>query len=126
MKFLTTNFVRCAVKACDGNEKSYPLRFRECELELEESEFNKEFIISMLERLDWNGVLSVAKDLGNESLPNVKPVDIEDNEILLKDLHNLLIETQIINGKMVCDNCEHIYYIKDSIANFLLPPHLAN
>ncbi|GMF62221.1 unnamed protein product [[Candida] boidinii] len=80
----------------------------------------------MLERLDWNGVLSVAKDLGNESLPNVKPVDIEDNEILLKDLHNLLIETQIINGKMVCDNCEHIYYIKDSIANFLLPPHLAN
>ncbi|ODV87824.1 hypothetical protein CANARDRAFT_193036 [[Candida] arabinofermentans NRRL YB-2248] len=126
MKFLTSNFVMCAVKSCAGSDKSFPLHFSECKLELEEQDFNPDFIISMLERLNWDAVLSVAKDLGNTSLPVQKPENIEGNEVLLKDLHSLLLETQIVEGKMTCGNCQHIYYIKDSIANFLLPPHLAN
>ncbi|GMG51254.1 unnamed protein product [Ambrosiozyma monospora] len=126
MKFLTTNFVRCAVKSCSTSDKSFPLKFEECELEQEEQDFNPDFIISMLERLDWNAIIKVAADLGNTQLPPQKPMNVETNEQVLKDLHSLLLETQIINGKMICENCHHIYYIKDSIANFLLPPHLAN
>jgi len=125
MKFITTNFVRCAVKSCDGSENSFPLRFEDCKMQLEEIEFNAEFIISMLERLDWNAIIKVANDLGNTSLPPQKPDDIDNNEVMLKDLHSLLMETQIVEGKMICGNCNHIYYIKDSIASFLLPPHLA-
>src|SRR5947207_2395081 len=54
------------------------------------------------------------------------PEELKDptNENLLKDLHTLLIETQVMEGKLVCGNCGHEYAIKEGIANFLLPNHL--
>lgn len=128
MKFLTSNFVRCAVKTCDSSADAFPLQFSDCQLVQEEQEYNPEFIVHMLDRLDWDAVLKVAKDLGNEQLPPVKPENLnaimEDDQAILKELHTLLVETQIIEGKMTCRNCNHVYYIKNSIPNFLLPPHL--
>ncbi|ODV93475.1 hypothetical protein PACTADRAFT_52055 [Pachysolen tannophilus NRRL Y-2460] len=130
MKFLTTNFVRCPIKACDSSPDSFPLKFQDTTLIQEEQDFNPQFIAAMLERLDWPAVVSVASDLGNNSLPSLKPENIswedQENSQLLKDLHTLLLETKIVEGKMVCRNCHHIFYIKESIANFLLPPHLAS
>jgi len=43
---------------------------------------------------------------------------------LAKDLHRLLMETCIQEGKLVCGNCGHEYAVKEGIANFLLPSHL--
>jgi len=43
---------------------------------------------------------------------------------LARDLHRLLIETCIQEGKLVCGNCGHEYAVKEGIANFLLPSHL--
>ncbi|ODQ79710.1 hypothetical protein BABINDRAFT_161423 [Babjeviella inositovora NRRL Y-12698] len=129
MKLLTTNFVKCAVKACDSSADSFPLKYEDVQLVQEEQDFNPEFIANMLERLDWAALLKVAADLGNTSLPSHKPDDVDptltENEPLLRDLHSLLLETQITEGKMVCGNCQHVYHIKNSIPNFLLPPHLA-
>ena len=48
----------------------------------------------------------------------------ETKEKLWKDLHKLLLETQVMEGKLVCGNCGHEYKIKEGIANFLLPNHL--
>lgn len=128
MKFLTSNFVKCAIKTCDSSTESFPLQFSDCQLVQEELDYNPDFIVHMLERLDWDAILKVAADLGNNSLPPVKPENLdpimEDDQAVLKDLHTLLVETQIVEGKMTCRNCEHIYYIKNSIPNFLLPPHL--
>lgn len=128
MKFITTNFVKCAVKSCNTSLDSFPLKYTECVLGREEQEYNPEFICHMLERLDWDAVVEVAKELGNDQLPATKPTDLdpimEDDQAILKDLHNLLIETKILEGQMTCKNCGHIYYIKNSIPNFLLPPHL--
>lgn len=42
----------------------------------------------------------------------------------MRDLHTLLLETEVREGKMVCGNCGHEYKIKEGIANFLLPSHL--
>lgn len=42
----------------------------------------------------------------------------------MRDLHTLLMETEVMEGKMVCGNCGHEYKIKEGIANFLLPNHL--
>ena len=41
-----------------------------------------------------------------------------------RDLHGLLIETAVKEGKLVCANCGHEYAVKEGIANFLLPSHL--
>jgi multifunctional methyltransferase subunit TRM112 len=43
---------------------------------------------------------------------------------LARDLHRLLMETCIQEGKLVCGNCGHDYAVKEGIANFLLPSHL--
>jgi multifunctional methyltransferase subunit TRM112 len=46
------------------------------------------------------------------------------DEKTLRDLHILLMETNVLEGKLVCGNCGHEYAIKEGIANFLLPGHL--
>jgi multifunctional methyltransferase subunit TRM112 len=43
---------------------------------------------------------------------------------LARDLHRLLLETTVVEGKLVCGCCGHEYAVKEGIANFLLPPHL--
>ena len=125
MKFVTTNFVKCAVKACDSSTDAFPLLFLECQIVQEEQDYNPDFIKHILERLEWDAVVQVARELGNESLPVVKPEGLdpimEDDQAILRDLHTLLVETQIVEGKMTCRNCGHIYFIKNLIPNFFLP-----
>ncbi|KAH3680175.1 hypothetical protein WICPIJ_008356 [Wickerhamomyces pijperi] len=126
MKFLTTNFVKCSIKTCDATTESFPLKYTNCELIQSSQDFNPDFILSMLDRLDWSALVKVAQDLGNSALPPVKPEGEMLNDVnLLQDLHTLLLETCITEGEMTCQHCGHIYYIKNSIPNFLLPPHLA-
>lgn len=45
-------------------------------------------------------------------------------EEILRKLHLLLLETGVVEGKLVCGNCGFEYPIKDGVGNFLLPPHL--
>ncbi|KAH4240853.1 hypothetical protein HBH55_045430 [Parastagonospora nodorum] len=40
------------------------------------------------------------------------------------DLHRVLLETCIQEGKLVCGSCGHEYAVKEGVANFLLPGHL--
>ena len=35
---------------------------------------------------------------------------MEDNQAILKDLHTLLVETQIIEGKMICKNSTYLLH----------------
>lgn len=63
MKFLTTNFVKCSIKTCDASTESFPLKYQNCNLVQEEQDFNPEFLVSVLDRLDWDAVLKVARDV---------------------------------------------------------------
>lgn len=64
--------------------------------------------------------------LGFTTLKPVPPTteELEQDEKMMSDLHTLLLETQIMEGSLVCGNCGHEYKIKEGIANFLLPNHL--
>lgn len=133
MKLLTTNFLKCSVKACDSSNDNFPLRYDpNCQLQQDESiDCNPEFLIGILERVDWDALVLVAADLGNNGLPPKKPElspgdDLtEDDLAIIRDMHTLLIQTSIQEGQMSCKNCGHVYYIKNGIPNLLLPPHLA-
>ena len=135
MKFLTTNFLKCSVKACDVSNLNFPLQYdgTKCKLvQNEDIEFQPVFLLNILDRIDWPAIVQVAADLGNTSLPPQKPelnsnIDKmnEDELAILRDLHTLLLQTSITEGEMRCKNCGHVYYIKNSIPNLLLPPHLA-
>lgn len=64
--------------------------------------------------------------LGFPELPELPPSgdDLTSDDKMLRELHTLLMETQIMEGKLVCGHCGHEYAIREGIANFLLPSHL--
>ncbi|PYI09062.1 Trm112p-domain-containing protein [Aspergillus sclerotiicarbonarius CBS 121057] len=125
MKLITVNFLTCAVKGCKSAPASYPLHFRDAELELQELEFQPEFILNIIPRIDWEGLRVMANELGFPKIPDNKPEgDALKDEQLLKELHRLLLETHVVEGRLCCGNCGHEYMIKEGIANFLLPSHL--
>ena len=49
--------------------------------------------------------------------------EAEEN-VILRRLHGLLLETAVMEGKLVCGNCGFEYPIKEGVGNFLLPSHL--
>ncbi|KAL8702111.1 MAG: hypothetical protein Q9224_000160 [Gallowayella concinna] len=127
MKLLTINFLTCAVKACKTSSSSFPLHFRDAELEQREIDYNPAFLTNILPRLDWAAITTTAAELGFTHLPTEKPdgrAETEEDGNVLRELHTLLMETEVVEGKMVCGNCGHEYKIKEGIANFLLPNHL--
>nr|XP_036582993.1 uncharacterized protein CTRU02_07073 [Colletotrichum truncatum]KAF6791889.1 hypothetical protein CTRU02_07073 [Colletotrichum truncatum] len=126
MKLLSLNFLTCAVKACKTSTASFPLHPKDAELAQDDIEVNPQLLLNVLPRLDWAALRTNATELGFPELPAEPPSaeQLEGDEKMLKDLHHLLMETQIMEGKLVCGNCGHEYAIREGIANFLLPSHL--
>ncbi|CAI6341573.1 unnamed protein product [Periconia digitata] len=148
MKLLTLNFLTCAIKTCKTSPASFPLHPRDAELEIIESEINLPFLRNILPRLMWEEIRVIASELGLPSLPTTPPTreDLvegasqaqateqaegeavaEVEEVpsqTAKDLHRILLETGIKEGKLVCGNCAHEYKVMEGVANFLLPGHL--
>ncbi|KAF2090491.1 Trm112p-domain-containing protein [Saccharata proteae CBS 121410] len=149
MKLLTLNFVTCARKACKSSAACFPLHPRDAELEVVEQDLNPLFMKNILPRVEWDALREIAGELGLPTLPDTAPSPetlftssttdsaealaaqlesegAENVEIsqTLRDLHTLLLETGIREGKLVCKNCGHEYAVKEGVANFLLPSHL--
>ncbi|KAF0466638.1 hypothetical protein F8M41_026141 [Gigaspora margarita] len=116
MRLVVHNMLQCHVKGCNSN--NFPLRLFDVELEIHEIEFNPQFLQSLLPKLDWNAFISTANQIGITSLPQTLPEEIDED--FLKNLHRILFETHIMQGKMVCSNCSHEYPIKEGIPNMLL------
>lgn len=109
-------------------------------------DFNPLLLQNLLPRLEWEALRQVCSELGLTGLPEQKPeagdlvaaqgdesmeVEGEGQEEseakaspLGLELHRVLMETGVREGKLVCGNCEHAYEVKEGIANFLLPAHL--
>ncbi|BDD63204.1 hypothetical protein MAP00_008132 [Monascus purpureus] len=125
MKVLTANFLTCAIKECRKSTASFPLHFCDAELVQQDLDFQPDFIRNVLSRVDWDSLRVSASELGFPKIPDTKPEgNALNDEQVLRDLHRLLLETQVMEGKLICGNCGHEYMIKEGIANFLLPSHL--
>ncbi|EPS39338.1 hypothetical protein H072_6867 [Dactylellina haptotyla CBS 200.50] len=147
MKLLTANFLSCAVKACKSSPLSFPLHFKDAELASKSVPYNPVLLSNLLPRLDWPALVTSSKELGfalPDSKPDVaristpsaasSPSDGDDtamsmgatdeDEKTLRMLHKVLMETEVVEGKMVCGSCGFEYGIHQTVANFLLPSHL--
>ncbi|KAG0167979.1 hypothetical protein DFQ30_005410 [Apophysomyces sp. BC1015] len=109
--------LQCHVKNCDSN--NFPLRFEDAQVELIEADYNPDFLVNMLPKIEWEALTSTAVQLGISTLPPQIPENATENEDFLKALHSVLLE----HGKMICANCQHVYNIKDGIPNMLLAEH---
>ena len=55
---------------------------------------------------------------------DAKEEDIDEKEKVLRQLHTLLLETSVSEGRLACGKCGFEYPIKEGVGNFLLPAHL--
>ena len=63
MKFLTTNFVQCAVSSCARTGDAFPLKFSDVQLVQQEVDLDREFVVNILPKLDWNALITVAEEV---------------------------------------------------------------
>ncbi|KAG4305665.1 hypothetical protein PORY_001221 [Pneumocystis oryctolagi] len=123
---------QCAVKKCQRSAASFPLQFRDAQVVQKTLDFNPEFLLNIFYRMgltgvniDWNALILTIKELvgigfNTEPLPQEKPDLTIEHVDMLRLLHTLLLETQVMEGSLVCRNCNHVYPIKEGIPNFLL------
>ena len=72
MKILTTSFLTCAVKSCKSSPASFPLHYRDAELEVIEMAYSPEFLQGILPRLDWDAVKVTAGEVSTTSLKETR------------------------------------------------------
>ena len=99
----------CNAKKCG----QYPLTLSVEKAEELEIEYNEEFMKNILEKIDYDGIKSQSMALGIQMPDTIEECD-------LKLLHKYLMGIEVIEGKMTCDKCMHIFPIKGSIPNMLL------
>eukprot|EP00003_Mantamonas_plastica_P004689 TRINITY_DN1371_c0_g1_i1.p2 TRINITY_DN1371_c0_g1~~TRINITY_DN1371_c0_g1_i1.p2 ORF type:complete len:110 (-),score=40.31 TRINITY_DN1371_c0_g1_i1:186-515(-) len=91
MKLLTHNMLTCAIPDCVKKDAGFPLVITEVEeLENEDNEFNKNFLVRMLPRLEYAALVDAAAACGVEDMPEEMPEDAEEQEEFLQALHGVL------------------------------------
>ncbi|XP_017481294.1 PREDICTED: multifunctional methyltransferase subunit TRM112-like protein [Rhagoletis zephyria] len=119
MRLSTYNFLTS--KAIKGVKVGFPLKLTIAKKDIIESEFNPTFVERLLPRLDWSAIRLAAEvvDLGDD-IPAEQPTNIGENEELLKKLHHLLLEIDVLEGQLECPETGRIFPITEGIPNMLL------
>jgi multifunctional methyltransferase subunit TRM112 len=117
MKFLTHNSLRCNAKDV---ALGYPLLIDVQDMEILETEFNKQFIQGILSSLNWKGVLIAADSIGLTGLPLDPDIDlVSQDESLLLALHKLLLDVNVISGFLICPESGRRFPISEGIPNMM-------
>ena len=124
MRLLAHNMLACNVK---GVVNGYPLTIHATKIETNESEFNGNFIVHMLGKLDWRAFLKACKE-GNasEDLPEEIPsrdafgTEEEQYEMFLRKVHHALLEVTVVEGHLECPESGRKFPIENTIPNMLL------
>uniref|UniRef100_A0A8C5QRI0 Multifunctional methyltransferase subunit TRM112-like protein n=2 Tax=Leptobrachium leishanense TaxID=445787 RepID=A0A8C5QRI0_9ANUR len=100
MKLLTHNMLRSHVT---GVTRDFPLLIRADEVKINVVDFNRDFVARMIPKLEWGALVGAAESLGHASdLPQELPSDYENKEELLKKVHHVLLEVEVIEGALKC------------------------
>ena len=116
MRLISLNTLCCRVKGCPGGEAS--LDFEASKIEETQKEYNPTATRKLTAMMDWALLESLAKKLGVIGFPAHKPADLSED--LLKTIHRLLFEADILDGKLWCKSCQRAYPIVDGIPNLIL------
>ncbi|MBW0519216.1 hypothetical protein O181_058931 [Austropuccinia psidii MF-1] len=128
VRLITHNLIACNAKTCSA-PKNFPLRFENVQkVEIKEISINRDFIMGVLNKLDFNALLYASRALGDTSLPDSIPLEqIQNPQQIptetLEALHHTLLEIHVQDGDMVCPSCGHVFGIRDGIPNMLLAEH---
>mmetsp|Transcript_11183 Transcript_11183/g.22272 ORF Transcript_11183/g.22272 Transcript_11183/m.22272 type:complete len:128 (-) Transcript_11183:3466-3849(-) len=113
MRLLTHNLLQCP------KTKTYPLKLIPTEIETIESEFNGDFVRRMLPRLEWKVLRETSAELGLGMLPEACPSESNNDDVVLRQLHTILMDTHIKEGVLISQDGSS-YPIRDGIPNLLI------
>lgn len=90
---------------------------------VEDSPFNREVILKMLPRLNYEAIVAANKELSSNApaaieLPETRPLDADDQ--FLAALHKVLFDIHLVEGYLVCPVSGRRFPVKDSIPNMIL------
>ncbi|KAL7693494.1 hypothetical protein Plhal304r1_c004g0018241 [Plasmopara halstedii] len=133
MRLLTHNMLVCRVKTCTdtaGREAgarplNFPLRIAP-EMDgvvVLETQFSKSFMLHIMNTIDYQALCETTEELNHPEvpiLPQQIPSDISQQEELLKLIHRVIFDTNIVEGELICNNCGRIYPITNAVPNMLL------
>ena len=118
MKLLTHNILQHNMK--DG-KKGYPLVIQATKIDKVEADYNPEFLVRMLGRLEYAVLVHALEMIGmKDFLPIVLPEKFAEEEEFMKNLHHALLEIEIVDGEMICPLSGRKFPIKDGIPNMLM------
>ncbi len=86
-------------------------------------EFNRDFLVRLIPKLDWSAVVEAAASLDKQGDLKVEDVNREDyaeDQDFLKRVHHVLLEVEVINGELVCPETGRAFPVSDGIPNMLL------
>ena len=109
--------LRCNVK---GVKNGYPLKIEVVKVEKVDAEYNPDFVMRMVPKLDWNALATAAKDIGAAELPAELSEELMSNDSFLKKLHRVLLEVRVVEGALICPESGRRFPIQNSIPNMLL------
>eukprot|EP00039_Didymoeca_costata_P031089 m.33061 g.33061 ORF g.33061 m.33061 type:complete len:154 (-) comp8484_c0_seq1:807-1268(-) len=118
MKLLTQNMMASHVK---GVQNGYPLNLKATEITEEEVEFEEEFIVKMLPRIDVTALRTTLGQIGKLELLPATPESPETNTEYLQALHHILLEINIVTGELECPESKTVFPVENGIPNMLLP-----
>src|SRR5690242_18800282 len=118
MRLITHNWLLCNKK---GVVNGYPLSIEADSIEVEETEFNPEFMKKILPKLEWPVVVTAPTAIGHgEGLPAELTEQLFDDEEFLKLAHRVLMDIHVKEGNLVCPESGRKFPIKEGIPNMLL------
>ncbi|CAB0034193.1 unnamed protein product [Trichogramma brassicae] len=119
MKLLTHNML--SSKNVKGVIVGYPLKIEAFDVKVTEVEFNPEFIVKVIPKIDYSVLIRAAEYLGHVGkLPGHVPENVEKNTDFLKEIHHALLEVEVVKGDLICPESGRRFPITDGIPNMLL------
>ncbi|KAB7500721.1 Multifunctional methyltransferase subunit TRM112-like protein [Armadillidium nasatum] len=119
MKLITHNMLTS--NALKTVKEGYPLQIYVDEVKQVDVDFQQQFITKTVSKLNWKALLFGAKCIGHsEGLPETLPENWESNDELLKKLHHVLLEIEVITGSLECPETKRRFPISNGIPNMLL------
>nr|XP_014333180.1 PREDICTED: multifunctional methyltransferase subunit TRM112-like protein isoform X2 [Bos mutus] len=113
MRLLTHNLLSSHVRGM--GPRGFPLRLQATEVRINPVEFNPDFIVRMIPKVEWAALLEAADHVPKEPIQGY-----EHNEEFLRKMHHVLLEVEVLEGTLQCPESGRVFPISRGIPNMLL------
>ena len=98
MRLLTHNLLSSHVRGV--GPRGFPLRLQATEVRINPVEFNPDFIVRMIPKVEWAALLEAADNLHLIEVPKEPIQGYEHNEEFLRKMHHVLLEVDVLKGTL--------------------------